>query len=75
MWSVLWWFVNRNSGSGAIPWPAYRGCYPEACSKWDVMINSRKLGELYRVAGMSIISVVGSPKNSNSSMASTTTLF
>ena len=56
-----------NNGGGGYPgtptaWPAYRGCYPAACSKWDVMINSAKLGELYGVQGMSLVGVVEYPE-------------
>ena len=68
MWAILWWFANMNNGGGGFPgmpsaWPAYRGCYPAACTKWDVMINSDQLGKLYGVAGMSIIGVVGIPED------------
>ena len=57
-----------NNGGGGFPgtptaWPAYRGCYPAACTKWDVMINSAKLGELYGVQGMSIVGIVGIPED------------
>ena len=71
MWSILWWFVNMNNGGG-VPFPpalpAYRGCYPEACTKWDVMINSHQLGELYGVAGMSLVGVVGIPEEAMSQL-------
>ena len=67
-WAILWWFANMNNGGGGFPgtptaWPAYRGCYPAACTKWDVMTNSAKLGELYGVQGMSIVGIVGIPED------------
>ena len=67
MWSVLWWFNNMQSGGGGFPgtpaaWPAYRGCYPAACTKWDVMINSAQLGKLYEVSGLKLVSIVGIPE-------------
>ena len=62
LWSILWWFVNRSNG-GAISssMPGYRGCYPAACTKSDVMTNSHQLGELYGVAGMRIVGVLEFP--------------
>ena len=62
MWSILWWLMNMNNGKGLPAWPAYRGCYPAACTKSDVMINSHQLGELYGVAGLSIFGIVEFPE-------------
>ena len=67
MWSILWWFNNMGNGGGGFraetwPWPAYRGCYPAACTKQDLMINSARLGELYGVAGMSLVGLVEFPE-------------
>ena len=64
-WVILWWFNNMGNGGGAFPigggwpWPAYRGCYPAACTKQDVMSNSIQLDQLYGIPGLKMLGIVG----------------
>lgn len=43
LYSVAWFTVNGREWLQT----EYRACYPAACSKWDIFINSAQLGKTY----------------------------
>ena len=54
-YGLAWLSVNGGNGGGMMgspgvwPWPAYRACYPAACSKADMGTNSYLLGLRYGI--------------------------
>ena len=43
LYSLVWFTVNDREWLQT----QYRTCYPAACSKWDIFINSAQLGKMY----------------------------